>query len=54
MSKTWNPEPNKDRIEKVLERRRSSAAGTHGDRRTKRLRTRGNIKVALRKELVSA
>jgi hypothetical protein len=53
MSKTWN-QANPDRIEKVLERRRSNAAGKHGDRRLGRLRTRGNQKVALRKELVSA
>lgn len=53
MSKTWT-EANPDRIARVLDRKRSNAAGTHGDRRLKRLKTRGNVRVALRKELVSA
>ena len=30
------------RVVAVLERRRSSAAGTHADRRTRRLRDRGS------------
>lgn len=30
-----------ERVQRVQERRRSGAAGPHGDRRTKRVRTRG-------------
>lgn len=50
MSKTQiSPQANPDRIERILNLRRSSAAGIHGDRRLRKLRTRGNLKVALRK-----
>lgn len=37
---------NKSRVIAVQERRRSGAAGAHGDRRTKRLRSRGARKRA--------
>jgi hypothetical protein len=54
MSKNrYRPEANPDRIDRVLARRRSNAAGIHGDRRLKRLRTRGNVRVSLRKEAVA-
>jgi hypothetical protein len=33
-----------DEVRRMQELRRSGAAGTHGDRRTKRARTRGAIK----------
>lgn len=36
----------KRRVRKTQQLRRSGAAGTHGDRRTKRLRDRGAIKRA--------
>jgi len=49
MSKNrYRPEANPDRIDRVLARR--NAAGPHGDRR---LRTRGNVRVSLRKEAVA-
>jgi hypothetical protein len=54
MSKTYKAEANPDRVRAAQNRLRSSAAGVHGDRRLGRLRTRGNIKVSLRKEAVSA
>ena len=38
------------RVRKTQELRRSGAAGTHGDRRTKRLRTRGAAKRKALKE----
>lgn len=41
---------NKARVEAVQNLRRSGAAGTHGDRRTKRLRTRAARKAAAVKE----
>lgn len=56
MSKTrtrWTGEPNVDRTAAVLERRRSNAAGTHGDRRTKRLRTRSAVRTRLVKEALA-
>lgn len=34
------------RVAAVQERRRSGAAGTHGDRRVKRLKTRASVKRA--------
>jgi hypothetical protein len=36
----------RDRVIAVQGRRRSNAAGSHGDRRTKRLRTRSAVRVA--------
>jgi hypothetical protein len=54
MSKTaFAAEANPDRIDRVLARRRSNAAGTHGDRRLRRLRTRGNVRVSLRKQMAA-
>lgn len=35
-----------DQIQRRLDRRRSGAAGKHGDRRTKRLRTRSAVRRA--------
>lgn len=40
----------KTRTQAVQDRRRSNAAGAHGDRRTKRLRTRAARKAAALKE----
>jgi hypothetical protein len=37
---------NQARVQAVQDRRRSGAAGSHGDRRTKRLRSRAAIKRA--------
>lgn len=41
---------NRERVLAVQERRRSGAAGKHGDRRTKRLRTRSAQKRAAIRE----
>lgn len=41
---------NKARVKAVLNLRRSGAAGAHGDRRTKRVRTRAARKAAALKE----
>jgi hypothetical protein len=41
---------NRARVEAVQNRRRSGAAGKHGDRRTKRLRTRATVKTAAIRE----
>lgn len=41
---------NRERVLAVQERRRSGAAGKHGDRRTKRLRTRAAQKRAAIRE----
>lgn len=41
---------NKSRVQAVQDRRRSNASGTHGDRRTKRNRTRAARKAAAIKE----
>ena len=43
------PENNAARVQAVQERRRSNAAGTHADRRTRRARQRGQaVRAALR------
>lgn len=49
---TTNTEPgsNPDRVRADQERRRSGAAGTHLDRRTKRRRSRADRERAARKE----
>lgn len=53
MSKTWS-ESNSDRIEAVLARRRSNAAGPH-PLKTKKVRGgRNGAKAALRRQAVSA
>lgn len=49
MSKTYT-EPNRDRIDAALERRRSNAAGAHRDKRLRRQRTRSAVQIRLRKE----
>lgn len=54
MSKTlkaYSAESNIDRIGHVLSRRRSGAAGPHQDRRLRRQRTRGAIRLNLRREV---
>ncbi len=53
MSKTmkaFSAESNVDRIGAVLERRRSGAAGIHQNRGFRRQRTRGAVRLTLRKE----
>lgn len=42
----WEPVANPDLADAMRELRRSSAAGPHGDRRTKRLRDRAAIRRA--------
>lgn len=49
MSRSINTGPNADRIERVLERRRSNAAGPHADRRRPRGGRNGQ-KALLRRE----
>jgi hypothetical protein len=51
MSKSMiTPQANPDRIARVLERRRSNAAGPHANPGQRRQRTRGAVRLALRKE----
>lgn len=55
MSKTvkaYSAESNQDRIGAVLLRRRSNAAGTHQNRALRRQRTRGAIRLSLRREVL--
>jgi len=52
-SKAFSAESNIDRIERVLERRRSNAAGTHQNKGLRRQRTRNAIRLNLRKEAMA-
>jgi hypothetical protein len=49
----YSGESNRDRIEAVLARRRSNAAGPHADRRQRRQRTRSAVRLSLRKQALS-
>ena len=51
--KAFSAESNYDRIAAVLARRASGAAGPHQDRRNRRQRTRGSVRVALRREALA-
>lgn len=54
MSKsTISSQANPDRIARTLARRSSSAAGTHGDRRLKRQKTRSAVNRRLVKEALA-
>jgi len=51
MSKTMlDPQANPNRIDRVLARRRSNAAGPHASRGLRRQRTRAAVRLSLRKE----
>lgn len=51
MSKTINdPGANPDRIARTLARKRSGASGFHPDKRLRRRRSIGAVRVALKKE----
>ena len=55
MSKTvkFRPESNPDRVEWVLLRRSSNAAGVHQNKAQRRQRTRGAVRLHLRKEAMA-
>ena len=49
----FRPEGNPDRIDALMQRRRSNAVGTHADRRQRRQRTRNAVRLACYRQVTA-